>query len=189
MLWKTRLGPCEVRRRRSLCRQRSHPHAGERGERHVRVWLRHDARHAATAPYGAGTATCVGSSGAAAGGGDGRRLRGCPRSVILAAPRVSRAKIRSQRKGRRPQVGRKADRRPALGAARATETAAPRRWGRRRRGPGLSPCGLRSIAGRGAAPVRAALWLTGPQTRRGPALRSLGLAGAGWGAAAAGAQG
>lgn len=181
MLWKTRLGPREVRRRRSLCRQRSHPHAGERGEPRVRVWLRHDARHAATAPYGAGTATCVESSGAAAGGGDGRRLRGCPRSVILAAPRVSGAKIRSQRKGRRPQVGRKADRRPALGAARATETAAPRRWGRRRRGPGLSPCGLRSIAGRGAAPVRAALWLTGPQTRRGPALRSLGLAGAGGG--------
>lgn len=107
MLWKTRLGPCEVRRRRSLCRQRSHPHAGERGEPRVRVWLRHDARHAAAAPHGAGTATCVGSSGAVAGGGDGRRLRGCPRSVILAAPRVSGAKIRSQRKGRRPQVGRK----------------------------------------------------------------------------------
>lgn len=78
MLWKTRLGPREVRRRRSLCRQRSHPHAGERGERRVRVWLRHDARHAAAAPYGAGTATCVGSSGAAAGGGDGRRLQGMP---------------------------------------------------------------------------------------------------------------
>lgn len=168
MLWKTRLGPREVRWRRSLCRQRSHPHAGERGERRVRVWLRHDARHAAAAPYGAGTATCVESSGAAAGGGDGRRLRGCPRSVILAAPRVSGAKIRSQRKGRRPQVGRKADRRPALGAARATETAAPRRWGRRRRGPGLSPCGLRSIAGRGAAPVRAACGLRVPRRGEGP---------------------
>lgn len=47
MLWKTRLGPREVRRRRSLCRQRSHPHAGERGERRVRVWLRHDARRTA----------------------------------------------------------------------------------------------------------------------------------------------